>query len=152
MQINFYTSPTDEKCVLDFIEKKGGYFVGEFWKPELDEIEILSREKMNNYENREVGILNNEILTIDSPIIPLSKIRDKRGNTIVEIIEFTRSYSDGNKLHHGRLWINGLKPETERLYKSISSFIRRNFIKDGDWYFGKDVNDYCIKNNLSKGA
>lgn len=153
MQINFFTSPTDEEQIIDFIEKKGGYFISNFWKPKSDSIKVLHKGDISNIaELRDIGILSNEILPITSNSIKVSDLRDDRGFPIVEIIEFTRSYSKGDKFYPGRLWINGLKPETERLYKSISGFIRRNFTNENGWYAGKTANEYCSSNNLQKAS
>ncbi len=153
MQINFFTSPEDEKELFDFIKKKEGYLIADFWKPETNMISVLSKsdlEDLNNY--REVGILNIDILPYSDSQIKVSDLRNEKGFPLVEVIEFTRSYSKDGIFYPGGLWINGLKPETEKLYKSISAFIRRKFTNKNGWYWGPTANEYCSTNNLSKAA
>ena len=150
MQINFFTSPEDEYDLMRFIEQKEGYFISEFWKPPSPEIPVLTKQEMSDLTKyRDVGILTKEILPLKLDKIFLSDLREN-GIFKVEVIEFTRSYSDGKNFYPGRLWLNGLKPETIKFYNSVSGFIRRNFKNDMGWYNGKTSEIYCKENNLVK--
>jgi hypothetical protein len=153
MQIKFFMSPEDELGTMEFIEKKGGYFIHDYWKPSTPEIRIIGREELaDSVKFREIGILFREILPVTSDHVFLGDLRTTDGFPRVEVIDFTRSYANGKVLYPGRLWINGLKPETERSYKSIAGFIRRNSTSVGGWYHGKGVERYCAENHLAKAV
>ncbi|MEP1743724.1 MAG: hypothetical protein ABJI60_02625 [Kangiellaceae bacterium] len=153
MQINFFTSPQDEMGILDFIQMKEGYFITDLWNSKKDRIPVLSRAEIRDLsQNREIGILSTHILMPSNNSISTLELRDEKGFTKVEVIEFDRSYQKDGIFYPGRLWLNGLKPETEKLYQSIASYIRRNFTNEDGWYLGKTANEYCVSNNLSKAV
>ncbi|MBN1009161.1 hypothetical protein [Amphritea pacifica] len=153
MQINFFTSPNDEKALFEFIRKKEGYFICDFFNPKkqwIDVLEISDLADVSVY--RDLGVLTQDILPCSGGKIYVSDLRDKRGFPKVEVLEFTRSYANDGMFYPGRLWINGLKPETEKLYRSISGYIRRKFIDENGWYWGETAREFCAETGLSKAA
>jgi hypothetical protein len=153
MQITFFTSPEDEFLLIDFIETKSGYFICDRFS--LNEkgapLPVLQKNDINELPRyRDIEILSHDILPVTTGFIGVQDLRDKRGFPKVEYIEFTRSYSSGGVFYPGRLWLNGLKPQTEKLYKSLASFIRRKFTNIDGWYWSKNAQCHLSANCLEK--
>lgn len=158
MQINFYSSPRDEDELVEYIYKRGGYFL--VYRPDMSSFPVLSHGPLPSPERHGFRSLRLSSASIAS--IPeetgLSKARAFKRDEFLgprgfrfEAIEFTRSYSDGSKLYPGRLWLNGLEDPTIRFYQSICRRIRKTFAKDAsDWWVGPTTEEYCKKESLEK--
>lgn len=173
VQINFHLSPEDERNLLDYIFERSGYFVAydgagkSHYETFFSE---LPKYGANKYKYNNLMLFQMEYAPIKfekkssvfsrfknpgkhplSQLVRNSEFFDETGFK-KEFIEYSRCIVNGDTLHWGRLWMNGLESEPTKFYRNICSYIRKICTKEQKWHWiGQNVPDYLRENKMRLG-